>query len=419
MKKISRYILVFIAILASAVALPQLYWLAFEKPIHAPFVMYSCIDHDFMIQRFGQGAVRQDNRGNQYTRDEFELKLPLFYIRQLLISGTMPDTINGVAMDVHEISKARSFFRYRPNVMIAPDPGLYPLFESESGRASLEMPLDYFRIKQRMEFINAKDNQTDERKSQMFTSVLQNRGFDFPAKMIAGIPTTRKTCDEGYIVIDGKDQMFHIKMIEERPYVKAVEVPDNLKFKHIACVDFKDKKYYSYLITTNNEVYILTQDEYELIKLPVEGFNAEKEELRIYGNLFYYTIILKGENYIKVTVLDDQYNKIDEYNETWTKRSERIEGKVFSYIFPAQINMVNKESSFTNFYLEKSKGYSWLLLNMLFMIVHFGIIRRGGLKLWKNLLDFAVIAVTGIFGFLAVNFFQNKFFDSDTESKSS
>ncbi len=411
MKKISRYILVFITILASAVVLPKLYWLAFEKPIRAPFVMYSCVDHDFMIQRHNKGLIRMDNKGNQYTRDEFELKLPLFFVRQLLISGIMPDTINGIAMDVHDINKARSFYRFRPKSMNAPDPGLYPLFESESGRASLELPVDYFRINRRMEFINAKKNEIDEEKSRMFTAVLQKRGFDFPAKMIAGIPTTRKSCDEGYIVIDEKDQLFHIKMVEARPYVKKVDVPENIKFKHIECVDFKNKKYYSYLISTDNNIYILTQDEYELIKFPIEGFNAEREELRIYGNLFYYTIISKGENFIKITVLDDEYNKIDEYNETWTKRSERSEGKVYSYIFPAQINMGNEHSSFINFYFEKTKGYNWLFLNVLLMIVHFGIIRKGGLKLWKNLLDFAIVAVTGIFGFLAVNIFQNKFFD--------
>jgi len=33
MKNISRYFLVIIAILALVVSLPELYWLAFEKPI--------------------------------------------------------------------------------------------------------------------------------------------------------------------------------------------------------------------------------------------------------------------------------------------------------------------------------------------------------------------------------------------------
>ena len=53
MKNISRYILVAIAVLAFVVALPQLYWLAFEKPIGSPFIMYSCVDNDFVFVRSG------------------------------------------------------------------------------------------------------------------------------------------------------------------------------------------------------------------------------------------------------------------------------------------------------------------------------------------------------------------------------
>jgi len=411
MKKISRYILVFMTIIAFSVALPKLYWLAFEKPIQAPLVMYSCIDKDFMIQYYDKEFIRTDTKGNIYTRDEFELKQPLFYIRQLLINGTMPDTINGVEMDVHEISRTKSAFRYRPNYKNAPDPGLYPLFESESGRANLEMPLDYFRIKKRMEFVVASDNTVDERKTQMFTTVLNNRGFVFPSKMIAGIPTTRKTIDEGYIVIDDADQMFHVKMIEGEPYVKKVDVPEGLKFKRIECVDNKDRKYYSYLISSTNEVYILTQDDYELIKWPVEDFNPEIEEMRIYGDLFNYTITLKGPNYLNITVLDAEYNKVDEYYDSWESLSETKAGKVAAFIFPAQIKMTDDNSSFVNFYFERSKGFMWLILNVILIIIHFIIIRKTGFKIKRNLIDFAVILITGIYGFLAVNFFQNKFFD--------
>ena len=411
MKRISRYILVFIAIIASAVALPKLYWLAFEKPNNASNVMYSCIDNDFMIQRHGKEKGYFDNKGNEYTRDEYEQKLPLFFSRQLMISGVMPDTINGVEMDMHVIGRAKSFFRLKPKDMAVPNIGLFPLFEAESGRAKLELPPDYFRINKRIEFIDAEQNKLNEQKSQMFTSVMQKRGFDFPAKLIAGLPTTRKSCDEGYLVIDNKDQLFHIKMIEAKPFVKKVNIPSGLKFKHISCVDLSDKKYYSYLISEDNSIFILTQDEYEIVRFPVESYNPAKDELRILSDLFNYNIIIKGENYIKNIVLDDDYNKIDEYNETWTKRSECTEGIAFSYIFPAQISMVNKYSSFNDFYFERTLGFNWLILNILLIIIHFFIIRKRNVKLGKHLLDFAIIAVTGIFGFIGVNFFQNKFFD--------
>jgi hypothetical protein len=411
-KKISRYILVLIAILASAVAVPKLYWLAFEKPISLPFIMYSSSENDFFMLRHESGqAKRMDRAGNELSRDEYEEKLPLFFARQLIVSGIMPDTIHGMAMDIHEINKSKSSFRIKPRDLAMPLPGLYPLFESESGRASLEMPRDFFRITDRMEFVNAGENSIDERKSQMYTTVLNNRQFNFPAKKIAGIPTTRKSCDEGYIVIDSKDLMYHVKMIKGKPYVKKFEVPEGLTFKHIACVDFSDKKYYCYMISEENEIWILTQDDYEFVKFPYDGLIPETDELRIYGNMFNYTIIARREGYLKAMALDADYNKVDEYTENWNIRSESKQGNIASFLFPVQISLSKGTSYFNNFYFEMTKGFNWLILHVILIIGQIFIIRRSSLKVKKNLIDLAIIAATGLFGFIGVNFFQNKFFD--------
>lgn len=412
MKKISRYILVFITVLAASVALPNLYWLAFEKPVLVPFLMYSSLENEFYVQHnTGGELIRSDLHGNTLTRDQFEQKLPIFFIRQLIISGTMPDTINGVAMDVHEVNRSKSTFRYRPRDIYTPEPGLYPLFESESGRANLEMPQDYFRITDRMEFVDAKENMISERKSQMFTTVLNNREFKFPAKKIAGIPTTRKSCDEGYFVVDQADDIYHVKMIEGEPYVKKIDVEDGLKFKHIACVDFSDKKYYCYLISEENELYILTQDDYEFIKWPLEGFDPDQDELRIYGNLFNYTLISRREGGLKALALDNTYRVVDEYEETWPSRNESKQGVIASYIFPAQLSLSDSNSDFINFFVKPTKNFHWLFLNILLVLGQVFIIRKSGFKLQKNLIDLGIIAITGVYGFIAVNFFQNKFFD--------
>ncbi len=411
MNKISRYILVLITIMAMAVALPKFYWLAFEKPVRTPFIMYSSSEKDFIILRRENEIIRTDTKGNSYTREEYEQKLPLFYARQLLISGAMPDSVNGVAMDIHEINHFRSHFRFKPREMKKPEPGLYPLFEAESGRANLEMPSDFFRISDRMEFVDAVSNTIDEKKTQMFTTVLNNRAFHFPAKKIAGIPTTRKSVEEGYIIVDAKDEMYHVKMIKGKPYVKKFAVPDGLIFKHISCVDFSDKKYYCYLISNENELYILTQDDYRFIQLPFEGFDPDQDELRIYGNMFNYTMTAKREGQIKAVALNSNYEKVDEYIETWTKREETKQGKAANILFPVQLSLSSKNNSYINLYPTWPKSYGWIILNLLFVVVQVVIIRRSHLKPGKNIIDLAIVAVSGIFGFIAVNFFQNKFFD--------
>ena len=411
MVKLSRYFLVLIAVVGFAIVLPKLYWMAFAKPIRAPYVMYSCIDNDFVIMRSGNGVKRTNIKGEEFTREEYEQKLPLLFVRQLILNKTMPDSINGVEMDMHDITINRSTFRVRPKEVNAPQPTLFPLFESQSGRANLNLPEDYFRITWRMEFIDAATNKINEEKSRMFSAVLFKRGFQFPARTIEGIPTTRKSCDEGYLVIDSADQLFHIKMIKAKPYVKKVDVPNNLRFKTIRCVDFKNKRYYAYLFSTDNHIYILTQYEYKLIKFPIENLNPEIAEIKIYSDLFNFNVIAITDGAMHVTALNRDYKKVGESAETWPVRTERTEGKIAQYIFPAQISLTKKTSGFVKFFTEPTKNFKWLFLSILLVLVHFILLKRKKVKIAKQSIDFIIIALTGIFGFIAVTIFPNKFFD--------
>ncbi|NOR74054.1 MAG: DUF4857 domain-containing protein [Draconibacterium sp.] len=415
MVKLSRYFLVVIAVIVFAIVIPKFYWMAFEKPIRVPFVIWSCIDNDFMITRTGDGLKRTsrnlEKTGETLTREAYEQKLPFLYVRQLLMNGTMPDSINGVDIDTHDVSQRRSTFRIRPKEINSPLPTLYPLFESQSGRANLEMPEDFFRITWRMEFIDAESNKINEDKSRMFSAVLYKRGFKFPAKSINGLPTTRKSCDEGYLVIDSEDQLFHIKMIEAKPFVEKIKIPNDLKFKFIKCVDFNTKLFYAYLFSTDNNLYILTQYDYELIKFPIENINPDLNEIKIYGDLLNFNVISVGDGFMKSEVLDRDYNLVDTYSETWNARNKRIEGEIAQFLFPFQIKMTNKNSGFIKFFFEKTKSINWIFMSIFLIIAHFIILKKRKVKLAKHGIDFIVIALAGIFGFIAVNFFPNKFFN--------
>lgn len=413
MVKISRYFLVIAGILAFSVVLPELYWMAFAKPVNRPFVMYSCIENDFLFQRTENGeSIRKDTRGNTYSREEFEQRLPLMYTRQLLISKTMPDSINGIELDMHLININNSTFRLRPVDTDSPKPGLYPLFESQSGRANLELPDDFFRITWRMEFVDAETNRVLEEKSRMFSAVLYKRGFQFPAKSINGLPTTRKSCDEGYLVVDAANQLFHIKMKKGEPFVKKVDLPDGLRFKHISCVDFRNKNFYAYLFTDENNLYILTQDDYELVELPVGEMNPEEFEIQIFGDLFHYHVIARGEDFFRVVALDASYRKVDEYTETWPGRMERKEGKIFQAVFPGQISLTNPKSAFVNFYVLVNPSFYWILVSLILVAAQLVIVRKRKIPFKNQWVDLCLIAVSGIFGFFAVNIFPNKLLPS-------
>ena len=401
--------MIFIAVITLAIFIPKLYWTVFEKPIRKPIMHYSCISKQFMINRGEKEWT--DAKGNQCSRDEYERMLPMMFFKQLLASGTLPDSINGTALDMRAVSKEKSFFRLKVNEVDAPAPQLYPLFESRSGRAQLELPQDFFRITWRVDFIDASTNQILEEKSQMFSAALFHNGFVFPAKLISGLPTQRKSCDEGYLIVDSKDQLFHLKMIKGKPFVKKVDIPERLNFRYIGCVDFKNKNFYAYLVSGKNEIYILTQDDYKLIKWPVEGYDPATCDLKIYGDLFNYTVIIEAEDHIKAIALTPDYQLVDTFTESWKTKEQLQEGKIFASIFPAQLSMNSENSKFIRFYLTPSKGMNWLLVNLLLLVMHVVWLYMRKVRLKNHWVDMAVVAVCGIYGFIAIYLFPNKFFD--------
>jgi hypothetical protein len=409
MEKISRYIMIFIAVITLAIFIPKLYWTVFEKPIRKPIMHYSCISKQFMINRGEKEWT--DAKGNQCSRDEYERMLPMMFFKQLLASGTLPDSINGTALDMRAVSREKSFFRLKVNEVDAPAPRLYPLFESRSGRAQLELPQDFFRINWRVDFIDAATNQILEEKSQMFSAALFQKGFAFPAKLISGLPTQRKSCDEGYLIVDSKEQLFHLKMIKGKPFVKKIDIPEGLNFKYIGCVDFKNKDFYAYLVSGKNEIYILTQDDYKLIKWPVDGYDPATCDLKIYGDLFNYTVIIEAEDHIKAIALTPDYQLVDTFTESWKTKEQLTEGKLFASIFPAQLSMNSENSKFIRFYFTPSKGEKWLIFNLLLLVLHFAWLYLRKAKLKNHWADMGIVAVCGIYGFIAIHFFQNKFFD--------
>lgn len=323
----------------------------------------------------------------------------------------MPDSINEIAIDMRTISRAKSFFRLKANEIDAPVPALFPLFESQSGRAKIDLPDDFFRITWRIDFIDAATNKVLEEKSQMFSAALFQKGFSFPAKTVSGLATPRKSIDEGYLIIDSKNQLFHMKMIKGFPYVKKIDVPESLEFRYISCVDFKNKDFYAYLFSDKNEIYILTQDDYQLIKWPVDGFEASNCDLKIFGDLFNYTVIIEAEDYIKAIALNPDYHVVNTYTEIWKLKERQTEGKIFVSLFPAQLSMTSDNSKFIRFYFSLSSGLNWIFFNLLLLSIHFVWLYRRKAKFKNHLADLGIVAVCGIFGFIAIHFFQNKFFD--------
>ncbi|MZI58186.1 DUF4857 domain-containing protein, partial [Enterococcus durans] len=164
--------------------LPWCYAFLTLKPAKTPFTMYSSVLGDFVITQLDENKQlhRYDTKGNTYTQQQVDSLLPSLYVRQLTADERFPDTICGRAVSPKDIQLTNFTFKSVPSAINAPQTGLYFLMESMSKRVDLKMPEDAFRFTDKgIEFIRMETNRIDEAKSELFTEMLVQKGFAFPA----------------------------------------------------------------------------------------------------------------------------------------------------------------------------------------------------------------------------------------------
>ena len=272
--------------------LPWCYAFLTLKPAKTPFTMYSSVLGDFIITQLDENKQlhRYDTQGNTYTQQQVDSLLPALYLRQLTADERFPDTICGRAVSPKDIQQTNFTFKSVPSAINAPQTGIYFLMESMSKRVDLKMPEDAFRFTHKgIEFIRMETNTVDEAKSKGFTDVLVEKGFTFPARYASGNPTTRKDYDEGYLILDAKQQLFHLKCTKGRPYVKALPLPAGVVPEYVFITEFRSRLTLGYLVDSNHHFYIINSDG-SIIRSELPSFDPAKDELTIFGNMFDWTV---------------------------------------------------------------------------------------------------------------------------------
>lgn len=332
---------------------PWTYSFIVSKPYKTPFTLYSGVIHDFvMLDNSGANLERKDLKGNLYTESQFDSILPMFYYRQLIADEKFPKEMNGIVLTPRIPQTENFMFRHTPSNVNAPKIALYPLLESMSGRVDLKMPGDVFRITPKgIEFITIEKNQVDDEKSKRYTDALQKKGFIFPARIIAGNPTTRKDYDEGYLVTDHIGQLFHLKQVSGRPFVRKVDLPEGMHIRYIFPTEFKNRRFHAFITDDKQNLYTLQAKTYELRKLPVPSFNPEEEGLSVIGNIFDWTLLVsseKGETLYAVDASD--YSLLKEMVQPIPEES--LGEKIGGYIFPVSIRFTSSLDKFVKMRFE-------------------------------------------------------------------
>lgn len=401
-----KKILIIISTLILIWLLPKLLHMFTDTASDRIFVYYSSVEKDFCYVGFDNKQDKQIRKnittGKEYTRSEFDSILPLFYYRQLLSEGRMPDSIHGVPINITDLNKKSFFFRYRPIDKNKPHIPLYIMFESMSGRVNLENPDDMFRINKKIEFLIPETNKVDENKSKLFNDALIKNKFEFPPRIVAGNSYSRKNYDEGYFVVDNSNQLFHIKMQKGKPYVHKVLFDNNIHIKHIMPEEPDDHSFYAFLFDDKGYVYVLTTNNYKIEKLPLEPINIDNSNISIMANSMYWNIKITNKNEEIVYAINANTKHLVKkhvfekniHNKKW-----------LSYIFPYELLFKQKNTKYIRPRLKINYYYS-SIINLVFMILFVVLLPKR--KYNYTFFTPIWIVITGIFGLLAELIFLEK-----------
>ncbi|WP_147818879.1 DUF4857 domain-containing protein [Salidesulfovibrio onnuriiensis] len=388
-----------VIVMVLAMVLPGLFAKSTSVRVNTPILYYSPVLERFVMQG-NRGAV--DEQDNILTLRQYMCSLPFLYRTALVKWNQFPQTVGGVPVTPGEASRQLQFVRISPKDINVPSCGLHMLLESEPEGASLEMAADMFRLRDGIEFLRCETNSVDREKTEQFTSAMLQAGFTFPARAIGGEPDTRKPFDWGYFLVDDTNMLFHLRMVRGEPLCINTGKRFDQPVRSIFVKEDERREFYC-AIVTQNDVFIVFCKNYELIRLPLDGYNPDKDVVMLLTSPLNRVVQLRGEDFVQGTALDNHWKPVHRYVLHVDRTSKVERDKLASLIFPFTLEA---NSPFTHFKpLNIKHFYAWPLWNvagvLLCMGLYMAVYRIRFRKNPPNW-ELGLLAVTGLYGLIAL-----------------
>lgn len=398
-KHIYTIILLVITSLVLSWAIPALVKVGTTTAQDYPFVYYSSLLQDFAIREKNDGKpVFRDTKGNKYTKNQYDSITPMLSFRQLMLTGTMPDTIMDVAIDAKYLKDKTVHWKYSPREKNRPMIGLYSMFESMSGRASLESPDDVFRLKDKIEFITIRENVIDVKKSDRFQQALEDAGFVFPAQEVWGNLSPKKPYDEGYFVLDSNNQLFHLKMVNGKPYVKDTKAGADLNIAYFSILEVTDKSIYGFLISTEGGIYTLNTEGYSLTKFDIPNIDINQHSVMVMANMFYWMAYVTTDKSCTYNVLEAETLK--QHTQAFVvEAKENKWNTVSQWLFPSIVSLSDRNTEYVQPAYTLNIGKAFVISFILALIIAFTVDRKKNPV--KRIVNAVIIILFGIPGLMA------------------
>jgi hypothetical protein len=227
------------------------------------------------------GLAHRTAAGQALSRTAFENALPFQYAESLRVRGLLPVTIQGRAWDAETLRQGRLILGIRP-ADVGParlDPGLHALLDSRPDRVNLVFPEDRFRLRGRLEFVNADHNAPDPALSQAVNDALATAGFVFPATAAYGRDTILKPFDAGWFLTDAAGSLYRLRRVRDVPEATRLAMPAGEGVAHVQVQETAGGQALGLMVGTSGTVYLLGGD-LGLRPLPCRGYDPARHWLK-------------------------------------------------------------------------------------------------------------------------------------------
>ncbi len=419
MKNYSYYFFTLLVIFMSAIYLPLFYEKIFFNRIERTHLFYSPVSNDFILKEkiVGPipGAIKekaedhhseiayQNADGSYVSRVEFEKHLPFIYYKNMELWGLLPIELNHQLFNSKNIKNNRRVMELLPREIHGRSPYtmVWPLLESNRGRVRLVFPEDRFRMTpSSMEFINADTLTVDQSLTTLFTQALTKKGFTFPCRSVNGKFTVLKPFEGGIFLVDADNEVFHLKRINNRPWVVKTPIDPDIGVRHIKISESRQKDYDGLILGKTGQVYLLSHDQYRVIPLPLEKYVPEQMRLKLIFNPLYCTAVFSDETNIYGVAMDRNFNVIKRFSHTMSRSAITPAHRVYQFLFPFSLSLEKRNSGFLSFAMEVGhlSCIAGIVFCLFFYIGWTMLIQKRRFSVVKAVM----VGITGIYGLLAL-----------------
>lgn len=404
--RLARWSLLALIIFLLAVWLPLAKDFLFDDRFGKTQLFYSPVIERFVYTELlgaGHQFIYRDQDGGDYSREEFETLIPFIYYKNMELWGRLPLRLAGQTFDKASIAAERQVMELSPQELPghAPRIQLFPLLESNPGRARLRFPEDILRPAERLDVISSDANRLDPELTATFTQALADAGFRFPVEATFGRVSILKAFDAGYFLRDSAGALFHLRRVDGAPQVTAVPLPEGLAVRHIKVTENKRREVLGLLLSEDGRLLLMAEQDDTLTPLQLPDYRADDMALKILFNPLYRTAIYSDRENIHAVVMDRNFEPIERYSRRMAMASPRLIDQVWDMLVPFSLELHDPDSR----YLGLSPHFHGLAAGIgvaLALLLAFGVLRLRGIRPTQARMDLLLVVLGGLYGLLAL-----------------